>query len=508
MSVTPALELSGINKSFGSKTVLKDVSMRVGQNEVVGLIGENGAGKSTLLKLLAGLHQQDSGGLRIHGIDRELRNASHAAELGIGVVHQEQSLLTNLSVAENIHLGGAKNRNKDVGSSLGFLNWKTINAQATKSLRRIGLDMDPRAMIADLTFAQRQMVEIAKAVEVGEHAHALPIVILDEPTSVLEPAEIKRLSGEIQRLREIGSVIFVSHRLEEVLEFTDRIYVLRHGKVVAERETKNVDEEELFALMTGRQSVRVREDLQDFAEADTVLEVKNLSTAGGLDEITLTLKAGQLHSLVGATSSGCEEVVRAIFGVERVTSGSIKVAGHPVDKLTVRERIRRGMAYLPSERKAEGIVSGMSVTENIALAHLDATHGRGLRRRNLEEQLSNMWMDRLDIRPWDGQAAIAELSGGNQQKVALAKWLCDPNLKLLLLDRPFRGLDPGAIESVKEAVRQACHGGVAVLTIADTLEEALELADDITVLKDGAVTASINVLAERPSVVDILGKMV
>lgn len=502
------IELDQVSKSFGPKQVLKDVSFSIQQHEVVGLIGENGAGKSSLLKILAGVHQHDAGTLTIHGQSQKLKNSGHAAKLGIGVVHQEQSLLTNLSIAENLRLGSAEKAGQDDTSRFGFLRWRRINAVARQMLLNVGINLDPRTMVGDLSFAQRQMIEIARAVNVGNQATQAPLIILDEPTSVLEPAEIEALGREIERLKQFASVVFVSHRLDEILRFTDRILVLRHGELVAERNSAEAVPAELFALMTGRVEGLEQPRIRSAGDAPVLLDLQGVGTKTGLNDVSLQVRSGRISCLVGTTSAGGEEILRTGFGIVPTTAGSIHFDGQRLGTAGISRNIQRGMAYLPSERGAEGLVPGMNVAQNMALAHPQLTHERGVLSAVKMRTQTQDWIARLDVRPTSPTAMISDLSGGNQQKVALAKWLCDEEVRLLLLDRPLRGLDPGAIQIVRQQIQAAAERGVAVLLVADTLEEAIELADEIIVMKDGQVSAQFDNINERPSVVQLLEKMV
>ncbi|MFE7423730.1 sugar ABC transporter ATP-binding protein [Rhodococcus sp. NPDC057529] len=502
---TSALELDNVTKKFGTKIALDGVSLRVHHNEVVGLIGENGAGKSTLLKLLAGLHSQDSGTVTIHGKPAQLRSAADAAAMGIGVVHQEQSLITNLTIADNVTIGGPTRTSTKAGR-LGLYPWRRLHAEAAELLGRIGIDLDPRTKVERLSFAERQMVEIAKAVGAGSHAGQSPIIILDEPTSVLEAKEIETLQHEIDKLRSLGSVILVSHRLQEVLDFTDRIYVLRDGMVVAERVSSETHPDELFELMTGRVAAAARPPARSFEGTAPVLELRDV-VSDGVHSVSLSTHAGQIHCVVGSTSSGAEQLARLPFGLLPLSAGQMLVDGSAVTSRRPREAIAAGMAYLPSERRLEGVVEGLTLEENLTLAH-PLRRAPGVLDLKGRRTLTNDWISRLDVRPPSAIADIAELSGGNQQKIALAKWLCATDLRILVLDHPMRGLDPGAIEHVKTAIRKAAQQKVAVLMVADTLEEALEIADVITVMKDGKVNARFDLSTQEPTLNDLLEKLV
>lgn len=506
---TNTLELVNVSKTFGPVKALDSISIRVAPHEVVGLIGENGAGKSTLLKLLAGVHQQDAGEVFIRGEEQRLRSPSEGAALGIGVVHQEQSLISNLSVAENLHLGssGGSGRQRAVGR-FGWYRWSELNRQAEAALRRIGSSVSPRAAVEDLSFTDRQMVEIAKAVQVAEQPGVEPLLILDEPTAILEPEETEILEREVARLKQIGSVIFVSHRLQEVLRVSDRIYVLRHGKVVAERASSDVVEEELFQLMTGRESRNSNNTAVGRVLGGDVLAVDKLSRKGHFRDVSFTLRAGEVCAFVGANGSGREELARALFGAEPFDSGTITVNGRRHTSMRVRRAIRDHIAYLPSERKTEGMVAGLTVSENLALAHpVDGQRGL-LRLPGRRRATAQTWASKMDVRPPNPDIDIARLSGGNQQKVVLGKWFLADDLKLVILDHPLRGLDPGAKEAVAQLISEAAADGCAVMLLADTLEEALGNGTSIIVMKDGAITEHHDLAQRIPTMAELVEGMV
>lgn len=502
---TPALRLTGIGKDFGHVQAVKDVSLEIRRHEVLGLIGENGAGKSTLLKILAGMHQPDGGAIEVDGRPVVLRRPQDAARAGIGVVHQEQSLFTNLSVAENLAMiaGGP-----DRATRGGIYRWGLLYREAADTLARVGASIDPRAVVGDLSFVERQMVEIARALRVDEAVHASPLVILDEPTSILERDETEILEREIRHLRTIGSVVFVSHRLEEVLRICDRVVVMRHGEIVAERDTAAVTEDELFALMVGHNArARVWESRRH-DEREPVLQVDGLTRRGAYREVSFALSSGRITAIVGTNGSGRESVCRAIFGAEPHDTGTLRVGGREVRSWTPARAVRHGVAFVPAERRVEGMVGGMDAAQNLTLVHPGASRRGPFLRRRARTAIATDWFDRLDVRPRDPGLDLARFSGGNQQKVVLAKWLTAQDLKVLVLDHPLRGLDPGAAETVDEQIRAAAGRGTAVLLLPDTLEEALETADEILVMRDGDVTARFDLAVESPTSIDLLGRMV
>jgi ribose transport system ATP-binding protein len=351
------------------------------------------------------------------------------------------------------------------------------------------------------------MVEIARALRVDEMTHATPIVILDEPTSVLERNETAILEREIADLKNIGSVIFVSHRLDEVLRICDRIVVMRSGKVVADRSTESVTEDELFQLMIGHAA---RATKSAAAERDTgaepLLQVSGLTRKGEYKNVDLTVRPGHCVALVGTLGSGRESLVRALFGAEPFDSGTFSYRGKQVGSWSAAQATRSGMAYVPAERKTEGMVGGMSAAENLVLSR-DGKSGWFVN-KGKQKKLAREWFAKLGTRPNNPSLHLSRFSGGNQQKVVMAKWLQSETLQLLILDHPLRGLDPGASETVNDQIRAARDGGTAVILLADTLEEALDMGDDILVMRDGEVTARFDLSVDTPTSLDLLEKMV
>jgi len=503
----PALRLTGISKEFGKVTAVDGITLEIRRNEVVGLIGENGAGKSSLLKILTGIYQPDSGTIEAHGHAVKFRRPQDALAAGIAVVHQEQSLLTNLSVAENIAMSAVSH--KDKGITLGWYRWKRLNQTAKEVLARVGSTVDPKSIVGDLPFVQRQMVEIARALRVDEVSNVPPVVILDEPTAVLERDETETLEREIRKLRELGSVIFVSHRLDEVLRICDRILVMRHGKLVADRPVSEVTQEDLFQLMVGKASAAPQRAVdRNFADSAPALEFKDVSRKGAFRNVSLTVHPGQCVAIVGTLGSGREELCRAAFGAETYDSGEILFGGEEIGRWSMREAVRKGMAYVPAERKVEGMVGGLPASENLILANPGAAASGPILRPGKRKAMAGEWFETLDVRPNAPELKLERFSGGNQQKVVMAKWLKSDNLQVLVLDHPLRGLDMGAAQTVNAQIREACARGVGVLLIADTLEEALESAHVVVVMRDGEVTASYDLSVDTTNTLELLERMV
>jgi ribose transport system ATP-binding protein len=504
---TPVLELDSIVKRFPGVTALDGISLSVQPHEVVGLIGENGAGKSTLVKIVAGQYRPDGGTLKLHGEEVSFSSPRAAALAGIGIVHQEQSLLPNLTAAENILLGYEEDAVR-----LGFYRRKALRRRAKQALEKIGSNLDVNLNVGTLSFSQRQTVELAKALAIEERTSRTPLILLDEPTSVLDSAGIELLFKQIERLRETASVIFISHRMDEVLHVATRIYVLRQGMCVGERDPAHVARGELYDLMAGRhvgEELVHRNGVDGEAQRPVVLETCALSLRRRLAPLDLRVSEGEVVGLAGVKDSGCEEVLRLLFGAEKPSSGSIKLDGKPIVLRSPADATKRGIGYIPAERRAEGVVLDMSIADNIVLAHSRRLQRGPFRNRTRERAVVKEWIDRLQIRAPGPYTWVASLSGGNQQKVVLAKWLLNPELKLLLLDHPTRGLDPHTRVDVYQLMREHAEHGVAIIFLGDTLEELIEHSDRILALRDGMLTREFTTTrASKPSQAAILEAIV
>ena len=482
MAIPTVLKLKDITRTFGHISAVRSISLEIKRGEVIGLVGENGAGKSTLLKILSGVEQPDAGTMEINGKQVTFRNPNDAVRAGVGVVHQEQSLFTNLTVGENLD-----QRNS---GRIGYKNWARVNSESSAALKKIGVNLNPTARVSDLSFVDRQMVEIARAVSIDPNMTETPLIILDEPTAVLEQTETAVLEREIRKLKDIASVIFVSHRLDEIMRICDRVVVLRSGRLVSDKKTSEVTKEDLFRDMAGGVSQAahgIRNRLPKGAKP--VLEVQGLTRKGKFKDVSFTVCPGEVIAFLGSNASGREGVVRSIFGAETYDSGTIDVKNKPVSHWSIRKAVQAGISYLPAERKVESMIAGLSATRNIALVHQgDGVSGPFLKLRKLAAT-AQAWFDRLDVRPNTISKPLINFSGGNQQKVVLAKWLNSPHIDILLLDHPLRGLDVGAAQTVNAQIIKACEGGAAVILIPDTIEEAIEMADEIIVMRDGEVSA-------------------
>ena len=497
--------LRGVGKSFPGVTALREVSLEVRRHEVVGLIGENGAGKSTLLKILSGVQRPDTGEVVLRGEPVSFGGVADAVREGVAMVYQEQSLLPNVTVAENVLLG-----NEGDAVRGGVYRWGALRARAQRYLDLVGTGLDAGATTESLPFAQRQMVEVAKALATGERTHHEPVILLDEPTSVLEHGEIEKLFEIVRELRERASVVFVSHRMNEVLAVCDRVYVMRDGAVVAERDPRTVAEHELYELMVGEDRAEgfYHEEGQVEPQPRVRLEVAQLS-GGRFRDVSLTVARGEVVALMGVQESGREDLGRALFGAVPVRSGTVTLDGGPLHLRAPTRAVREGIGYIPAERKVDGAVLGMSVNDNLTLAHPEQVSRGPFIDPTKERSTVREWLDRLRIRTPSAATLMRTLSGGNQQKVVLAKWLLDPDLRLLVLDTPTRGLDIGAKADVYRLIRELAAQGLSVLLIADTLDEGIAMSHRVITMRDGRITGEFaSRPGDRPDKTDVLARMV
>ena len=498
--------LNKVDKHFPGVHALKAVDFQVGRGEIVGLVGENGAGKSTLMKIIYGAYQPDGGSITIDGTTMRFQNPRQAMNHGIGMVFQEQSLITNLKVMENIFLGYEQQFVK-----FGIVDWRAMAKAARHQLAKVKLDVDPAAVTSKLSFAQRQLVELAKVLTLEERIDGDLVILLDEPTSVLAKEEVDLLFQLVRDLATRASFIFVSHRLDEVLELSDRIYVMKDGAVVDVVASDEADVDDIQQKMVGREIDKeyYREQKQvPYAADEPLIRFDNVSVDSRYQSISFDLHRGEVLCLVGTEGSGREAILRTIFGLETPTSGDVTIKGERVTLFTATAGVARGVGYVPRERKVEGIVNGMSVYENMTLSQLDKYSYLGVLRVGDEKEMATDWVDRLAIKTPDIRKDCGGLSGGNQQKVVLAKWRSGGS-DIILLDHPTRGLDIGAKEDVYEMVREMNDAGVGIVLVADTLEEAIGLSHTIIVIKDGEIQQRFDgTPGAKPSLYDLVHHMI
>ncbi len=498
-------KLEKIEKRFPGVHALKSVDFEIRRGEIVGLVGENGAGKSTLMKVIYGAYAHDAGTISKDGGTIRFANPRAAQDAGVGMVFQEQSLIPNLSVMENIFLGFEKPFRR-----FGTIDWKRMAQAARQQLAKVKLTIDPAMITSDLSFAQRQLVELAKVLSLEERVKGDLVILLDEPTSVLSREEVELLFSLVRELRSRASFIFVSHRLDEVIELSDRIYVMKDGAVVDVVNASDAVVENIQHKMVGRHvdAAYYQETRQvPYDASRPLVEVQGISRAGHYRDISFSLRAGEVLALVGTESSGREDILHAIYGMERPHLGRIRVKGS-AGPASAAEAVTMGLAYVPRERKIEGIAAGMSVSENMTLSQLGRYSRFGMLATGAERSLAKEWIGKLSIKAYSEKADCGRLSGGNQQKVVLAKWRSTGS-DIVILDHPTRGLDIGAKEDVYEMVRDMSADGCGIILVADTLEEAIGLSHTILVLKDGEITQRFDAAAgAKPTLFDLIHHMV
>lgn len=497
-------QLSKVDKTFPGVRALKAVDFTIGRGEIVGLVGENGAGKSTLMKVIYGAYQADGGTITKDGKAVRFQNPRQAMDHGIGMVFQEQSLITNLTVMENIFLGFEKQFVR-----FGVMNWKAMAAAARAQLAKVKLSIDPATVTAKLSFAQRQLVELAKVLTLEERVEGDLVILLDEPTSVLAREEVELLFGIVRELTTRASFIFVSHRMDEVLELSDRVYVMKDGEVVdvVTRETARI--EAIQHKMVGRDVDKeyYREQKQKPHGDEVLVRFDGVSVAGKYSDLSFELRRGEVLCLVGTEGSGREAILRTVFGLEKPTGGSVTIKDKPATRFSAQDSVAAGVGYVPRERKVEGIVAGMNVYENMTLSQMKNYSGGGVLRISEEKALAEDWVKKLKIKTPNIYKDCGGLSGGNQQKVVLAKWR-SAGSDIILLDHPTRGLDIGAKEDVYDMVRDMSAAGAGIILVADTLEEAIGLSHTLLVLKDGVQQKVFHGRpGDKPSLYDLVHHM-
>ena len=473
----PLLDVTGLTKSFLGQRVLDGVDLALRAGEIHALLGENGAGKSTLIKAVTGVVQRDAGIVRLDGVEIAPRNSEEAVQAGIATVYQEVNLLPNLTVAENLFLGRQPTR-------FGLVRDGEMRRNAAKLLRGFGLAIDVGAPLGEYSVAVQHLVAIARAVDMSAR-----VLILDEPTASLDAHEVDILFGIMRQLAARGiGILFVTHFLDQVYAISDRITVLRNGRLVGERETSALPRLDLVHMMLGRELSEVTADREHRPVDDIGAPYARFQHFGRRRYVApfdLALRSGQVVALAGLLGSGRTETARLVFGVERADTGTVEVAGEPVRIGSPRDAISLGFGYCPEERKTEGIIAELSVRENIVLA-LQARRGwmKPLSRRE-QDEIAGHFIKLLDIRPADPERPIGLLSGGNQQKALLARWLATKP-RLLILDEPTRGIDVGAHAEIIRLIRQLCADGLALLVISSEVEEVAIYADKVVVLRDRA----------------------
>ncbi|WP_345327025.1 sugar ABC transporter ATP-binding protein [Novipirellula rosea] len=479
------LAVTGISKQFPGVLALDDVSLHVMPGETLAVIGENGAGKSTLMKILAGIQAPDRGQILFSGVSVQFTSTAAAIDAGVSLIHQELNLHENLSVAENIFLGREPNR-------FGIVDRKTMEALAETALRRVGLTISPRTSVAELSTAARQLVEVAKAISTDAS-----VVIMDEPTSSLSTREAMRLFEVVDSLRDANvSVIYISHRMAEVTRLADRVEVLRDGRNAgtlyknAESEKDQINHDAMVSRMVGR-DIDKRFHRTAIPHGDVVLNVRELRTAfPDAAPVHFSLRAGEILGVGGLVGSGRSELLESIFGVTPPLDGKIEVAGRSIATGNVRAAITAGLALVPEDRKRTGLLVESSVRENATIVGISDCDAAPWVSQRWQQQVTASLIEQLQVKTASQETIIANLSGGNQQKITLGKWLIE-HPKVLMLDEPTRGVDVGAKEEIYRLLESLAKQGMAILFVSSEMEELLALADRIIVMHEGRVTGSL-----------------
>lgn len=473
-------QMKGVNKSFPGVHALKEISFEIYRGEVLSIVGENGAGKSTLMKILSGVYSMDSGKMILDEKELQFHSPREAIEHGISTIYQELNQMPNISIAENIFAGREKRHGV-------FYDRKLAEKEAQALLEKVGLSLKSNTLVRDLPIAQRQMVEVAKAISFNAR-----ILIMDEPTSSLTEKEINILMGIIENLRAEGmSILFISHKLEEVLRISDRIMVMRDGVQIETIPRKDCNEQRLIRMIVGRELSELYPK-KKIPIGKTVLEVNGMSSAyGSVKDISFEVKSGEIVGMYGLVGAGRSEVANSIFGIEKIDSGYVSVTGEKIKNRRPEAAISAGIGYVPEDRKLQGLILNMTVRENITLSNLKNVGGHGWISRKKEQKLSMEYVEKMRVKTPGIEQKVQNLSGGNQQKIVLSKWMAT-NPKVLILDEPTRGIDIGAKREIFMLIEEMAAQGVGILMISSELSEILGMSDRIIVMHEGKLIGELN----------------
>jgi len=480
----PILRMEGISKTFPGVQALDRVDFEAYSGEVMALVGENGAGKSTLMKILSGAYRKDAGRIYVDGKRVEIQDPYHAQLLGISTIYQELNVTPNQTVAQNIFLGREIKR-KGILGKLGFVDKKEMEKRAKEILDRVGANIDPKELVKNLSVAQRQMVEIAKALSLDAK-----IIIMDEPTSALGPEEVEKLFEIIRQLKEHGiAIIFISHRLEEIFKIADRITILRDGKMVGLMSRDEATFDKVIYLMVNRPLGDMFKK-EEVSKGKPLLDVKNLKSEI-IKDVSFTLYEGEILGIAGLVGSGRTELVRLIFGADPKISGEIYLNGEKVEIQSPEDAVKHGIGLVPEDRQNQGLILKMSVRENIGVTIIrKILKFLGFIDKNKLTEIAENFVKRLNIKTPSIFEKVLYLSGGNQQKVVLAKWLAS-NPKVLILDEPTRGIDVGAKAEIHAIMSQLAKTGIGIIMISSEIPEILAMSDRILVMSEGKIVAEL-----------------
>ncbi len=490
------LEISNVSKTFPGVKALNNVKFDIRYGEVHSLVGENGAGKSTLIKILSGFQQPDLGAkIVIDGQETKLNGVIDAIKKGISVVYQDFSLFTNLTVAENIGI------NEIIEKKQFIINWKKLNENARKALKFIGSDINPNEIVENLSVAKKQMVAIASAI-----AQDAKMIILDEPTSALSRGEVEHLYEIIDILKKKNmAIMFVSHKMEELFRVSDRFTIFRDGQYVDTLDRKDVDEDKLVSLMVGRK-VEIKKYAKLEQNEDIVLEVQQLSKKGNIKNVSFKLHKGEVVGITGLVGAGRSELAQIIFGILQPDSGKILINGKEVSINSPSEALKNGIAYIPESRQTQGLILPKTIESNITLPILSKFKNKfGLIDIKKQRDSVDQWIKMLDVRPNDPNMLASQLSGGNQQKVVLAKWI-STGVNILIIDEPTNGVDIGAKSEIHQIIRKLAKEGTSIIVISSELPEILSVSDRILVMRRGTINGEF--INDSVSQEDIMHKAV
>lgn len=474
------LLMKNISKSFPGVQALQNVNLDLRYGEVHALLGENGAGKSTLLKVLAGIYTADEGEIILEGEKRNITSVEESQKLGISVIHQELCLVPHMTIMENIYLGREKT------TVTGMVDKKYLNKKAKEVLDSLDINLSPQQKVASLSIADQQMVEIAKAISLDAS-----IIVMDEPTSSLSDKEVASLFKMINKLKQNRvAIIYISHKLDELFKITDRITVLRDGKYIDTVETKTTNRDDLISMMVGRKLTELYAKKEN-AREENVLEVKNLSRKGVFNDVSFNLRKGEILGFAGLVGAGRSEVMRAVFGVDQYDEGSILIEGNEVKIKKASEAIDVGIALVPENRKEEGLVLINTVRYNMTLCVLKEFIKGMIERKDVEKKLCDEYVGKLEIKTPSIEQTVKNLSGGNQQKVVLAKWIMK-HPKILILDEPTRGIDVGAKAEIYNIMSNLTEQGVGIIFISSELPEIVNMSDRVMIMRNGEIAGEVS----------------
>lgn len=475
-----AIVVENVKKSFGGVHALKNIDLKVKKGTIHAIIGENGAGKSTLMKILSGIHLKDSGHIYLNGEEVNFTSPKQSQAHGIGIIHQELALSPDLTVAENIFLG-------DLGFGSGLVDWKQLNQQAHDALSMLGFHIDPTKRLGDLSVAYQQMVEIAKAL-----AQNVSVLILDEPTAVLSDKEVDILFRQLKELQAKGvTIIYISHRLEELFRISDQITVIKDGETITDLDPKTSTEDDIILNMVGRQFENLYPP-KNKPQEQVAFEVQGLSTDDLLSNINLTVKRGEIVGLAGLVGSGRSELARCLFGIDKINAGKIIKDGQELQIRSPVDTMKHGIGLVPESRKEQGAILSRPIRENMTLSNLSSACYKnwGIFDSKKEKALARELQKRMVIKLGSLDDPISSLSGGNQQKVVIAKWL-NTNCDLLILDEPTRGVDVGAKAEIYHIINFLAKNGYAIIVISSELVEVIGLAHRVYVMSEGTITGEL-----------------